>query len=305
MLPKKLKFGDTIGIISPASGEEEAIIKQKINILKNFGFKIKEGKHLYHRYGYLAGQDYQRAKDLMDMFLDKDVDAIFCFRGGYGSMRILPFIDWNLIKENPKIFLGFSDITVLLNYIYKHLDIITFHGPMVNSDLIEEYTLNSLLQNLMFGNGCYDISNPDDIACYSNFSAYCEGILVGGNLSLICSTLGTPYEIDFKDKILFIEDVDEAPYAIDRMLTQLALSNKLNQCKGFILGQFKGCTSKDSENSLTLDDIFKEKILCYNKPTLMNFMCGHDIPKLTLPIGAKIALDTLNNKINVLDAVVK
>jgi len=305
MLAKRLKLGDTIGIVSPASPEAIDSIKAGINTLKNLGFNVKEGNHIYDKLGYLAGTDEDRARDLMDMFLDKDVKMVLWIRGGYGSMRLLPLIDYNLIKENPKIFMGYSDATCFINYLAKKCKLVTFHGPMVSSNLEDKDTLNSFLNSIMNGYKPYTIINPSSIKANCLIGGEVSGQLVGGNLALMAATMGTPYEIDIKNKILFIEEVGEEPYAIDRMLTQLLLSGKLQQCKGFILGQFKGCTLPHYDRSLTLEQIIENRILSLNKPTLANFMTGHDNPKLTLPIGAKVRLNCDLGQIEVLGGVVK
>lgn len=303
MQVNRLRFGDTIAVIAPASCEENYVIDEKIALLEDLGFNTKRGSHLYDKYGYLAGQDKDRAKDLMDAFLDEEVTMIICFRGGYGTMRMLPYLDFEIIKANPKIFMGYSDITTLLNTIYSKCHMITFHGPMVNSDLTDKYTLKSFVNTLMLGLKPYEIKNPKGIALEFKGNNNISGTLAGGNLSLITSTLQTPYEIDTKDKILFIEEISEEPYAIDRMLSQLALSNKLNQCKGFILGQFKDCSSTD-KNTLELKEIIDHYILSLNKPTVMNLMCGHDQPNITLPIGAKIEINIKDKSLNVLEPVI-
>lgn len=306
MIGKKLSYNDTIGIISPAGPETADFIREHIDVLKRMGFKVKEAEHLYDHQGYLAGDDIDRAKDLINMFKDPQVDAIICFRGGYGTMRILPFIDFNIIRGNPKIFVGYSDITTLLNYFAQNCGLVTFHGPMVNSNLEDKYTCESLINTLMFGNKPYCIKNPPEYPFLFHGNKYpVTGILVGGNLTLLCSTLGTKYEVDTDGKILFIEDIGEEPYKIDRMLTQLSLAGKLQNCRGFILGQFKDCDSDNYERSLSLSRVLEDRLLFLNKPTLLNFMSGHDYPKLTLPIGAAVTLNPYCNEIKVLEAVVK
>lgn len=304
MISNRLCLGDTIGLIAPASAENRSTIQSGIDFLKEKGFNIKEGKNIYNRLGYLAGTDIERSNDLINMFLDPSVKMILCIRGGYGSMRTLPYIDLNIIKNNPKIFVGFSDITTYLNLFYNKCGLITFHGPMLNSNF-DDITIKSLFDTVMNGYNPYVISNPKDIIVKSNFNECIEGVLVGGNLSLICSTLGTDYEIDTKDKILFLEDVNEEPYSIDRKLTQLILSNKLQNCSAIILGQFTNCTLPHYERSLTLNQVIEDRILSINKPTLINLMSGHDYPKLTLPIGAKIKINPTTGIIDVLEAVVK
>lgn len=304
MIGKKLNYGDTIGIVSPSSPEKPEAIKKGIDFLINLGFKIKTGEHIYDKRGYLAGTDKDRAADIMDMFLDKDVDMILCMRGGYGSMRTLPYIDFDIIKNNPKIFVGFSDITAYLNSFFNKTGLITFHGPMASSNLGDEYTLKSFLDTLMKENKEYMIKNPPEIDIKCEISGKASGKIVGGNLSLINATIATPYEVDFKNNILFIEDVHEEPYALDRMLTHLLLCGKLQECSGFILGQFKNCTLPHYERSLTLEEVIEDRILSLNKPTISNFMSGHDYPKLTLPIGANAHLDTDNKIIQILEPVI-
>lgn len=304
-LGKRLEKGDTIGLISPASPENPDSIKLGITFLKSLGFKIKEGAHLYDSEKYLAGSDKDRASDLINMFKDPEVDMILCLRGGYGTMRILPLLDLGIIRANPKIFMGFSDITSLLNIISQKCNLITFHGPMGSSLLSERETLKSFLYILTSCKSNFNINNPKDFNIKQEIPGYAKGEIVGGNLSLITSTLGTPYEIDFKNKILFIEEISEAPYKIDRMLTQLLLANKLQECNGFILGQFKGCTLTNYDKSFTLEEVFKNRLLFLNKPTVSNLMTGHDYPKITLPIGCQCILDACNCKIKIIEPVVK
>lgn len=301
---RRLKTGNTIGLIAPATPEKVENIYNCIRTLTKLGFKIKKGKHLYDEWGYLAGKDKDRAYDLMNMFKDPEVDMILCVRGGYGTMRILPLIDYKIIKENPKIFMGFSDITTLLNEFALKCNLTAFHGPMGNSNFTEEETLKSFLTTLTKGYSRYEIKNPKNLPAKCQIEGIAEGQLVGGNLCLICSTLGTSYELDTKDKILFIEEIGESPYKVDRMLTQLLLANKLQQCRGFILGQFTDCDIRNPKISLTLQQVLNDRLLSLNKPTLSGFMSGHSYPKLTLPIGANIKLDCINGIITVTEPVV-
>lgn len=305
LLAEKLHLGDTIGIISPAGPLPYDEIQNGIAVIRNLGFNVKEGNHIYDKNGYLAGSDIHRAKDLMDMFPDDEVKMILCIRGGYGCMRLLPFINFDIIGNNPKIFAGFSDITVFLNAINKFCGFITFHSPMCNSDFSHEETLKSFLCTIMEGASPYTIKNPKDYELVSFSNENAVGKLIGGNLSLICSLIGTPYEIEFENNILFIEEINESPYKIDRMLTQLILSGRLQKCAGIILGQFTKCTLPHYERSFTLDEVINDRVLSLNKPTLSNFMSGHGYPKLTLPIGAQIEMDCKNKIIKVLNPVLK
>ena len=304
MLAEKLTSGDTIGLISPAGPEKVENIKKSIDFIKELGFNVKEGAHIYDKWGYLSGSDKDRALDFMDMFGDKEVKMILCIRGGYGSMRLLPFIDFQKIRKSPKIFAGFSDITTFLNTLSQRSGLITFHSPMCSSDFSDKDTLKSFLHTIMNGNSPYIIKNPVDYSSRSFSKGKAKGRLVSGNLSLICSLLGTPYEVDMENNILFIEEVNEEPYRIDRMLTQLLLSGKIQKCSGIILGQFTKCILPHYERSLTTDEVIRDRILSLKKPTLMNFMSGHSYPKLTLPIGAEIILDCEECLIKVLEPVV-
>lgn len=304
MYPKRLKNGDTIGVISPASIENIDSIKKGMDFFKDKGFKVKPGRHIYDKWGYFAGSDEARAEDFMNMFLDDEVDMVLCLRGGYGAMRILPYIDFELIRKKPKIFAGFSDITVLLNSIYEKADLISFHSPMLSSNFEECATQESFFNTLCRGYDTYSLTNPKGIDLRMEIQGKAEGILVGGNLSLLCAIMGTPYELNFKDKILFIEDVKENPYKIDRMLTQLLLSGKLQQCNGFILGQFRDCEEVNSDRGFTLQQVLENRILSLGKPTISNFMSGHMYPKLTIPIGAKVSLNCEKGSIDVLEPVV-
>lgn len=305
LLSKKLSLGDTIGLIAPAGPEKVETIKKSIGFIEELGFKVKEGAHIYDKWGYLSGNDKDRAKDLMDMFTDKEVKMILCIRGGYGSMRLLPLINFETIRENPKIFAGFSDITVFLNALSQRSGLITFHSPMCSSDFSDEYTFKSFLNTIMNVNSPLIIKNPEAFCSRSFSKEKVNGRLVGGNLSLICSLMGTPYELDMENNILFIEEVNEKPYKIDRMFTQLLLSGKIQQCAGIILGQFTKCSLPHYERSLTTEEVIKDRILTLNKPTLINFMSGHSYPKLTLPIGANVELDCEKQLIKVLNPVLK
>ncbi|HHW57415.1 MAG TPA: LD-carboxypeptidase [Clostridia bacterium] len=305
--PKALKFGDTLGVIAPASPtSSEENVKKAHKKLMDMGFKVKMGKSCYERYGYLAGTDDLRAADLNNMFRDKEVNGIICLRGGYGTPRILDLIDYKLIKNNPKVFIGYSDITALHIAINQLSNLVTFHGPMVTSDIIgtfSEFSKDSLYNSVLYNGFNKTIKNPvgEEIKIINGGVA--EGVIIGGNLSLIVATLGTPYEIRLKGKILFIEEIGEEPYRIDRMLTQLRLSGKLHEAEGIILGDFKNCIPKSPEpyDSLTLEQVIEDIIKPLNKPTLFNLKAGHCEPKVTLPFGVKARLDADKGKLTLLE----
>lgn len=306
MLGKRFSKDSTLGIIAPASPSEKEKIDAQLNYLKSLGFKLKLGKHIYDKHGFLAGRDEERAQDLMDAFLDEDIDAIMCYRGGYGTIRMLPYLDFNVIKSNPKIFIGFSDVTLLLNSIYERCNLITFHGVMANSGTDNPITMDSLKHSIMEGYEPYNICNPEESPLtFKNFSKNIEGTLVGGNLAVICSSIGTEYEIDVRDKILFLEDIAEPPYKLDRLFAQLQFSGKLKQCKAVILGQFTGCTLPHYERSFTVEQVIENNFTSKDIPVCYHIMSGHGSPRLTLPIGANIRLNAETKCIEVLEAVVK
>lgn len=278
----KLCLGDTIGIISPAGCEKNNLMDYNINRLKQLGFIIKEGKNLRKINNYLAGTDKERAFDFMEMFKDQSVKAILCYRGGYGSIRMMHYVDWSIVKNNPKIFCGFSDITLLLNYINKIAHIPTFHTPMVNSNLDDKITQKYFLNLLTKNNNLINIKNFDSIKVFN--SKNIEGSLCGGNLSVICSAIGTPFDINTDNKILLIEDINEPIYKIDKMLTQLLLCGKLDKCKGFIIGYF---TPYDKD---TLE-LIKDILLPLKKPIILGFPIGHEYPNISLPLGSNISID--------------
>ena len=302
LLPSSLNEKDRIGIVSTAFCENFSVIESKIKAFTDLEFKIKIGKSVYRTDGYFAGTPVSRAYDLMEMFVDNDVKAIFCFRGGYGSINILPYINLKLIKSHKKALCGYSDVTVLINYITKKTGLLTFHGPMITSNFDSLETLESLKFNLMQGTEPYSIPLGN---FFSINPKETTGKLAGGNLTTICSAIGTPYEIDFRNKILIIEDVNEKPYSIDRMLTQLLLSGKLQQCKGFIFGSFLMCTPEESTNNFTINEIISRIITPLNKPALLDFPIGHSYPNLTLPIGALARLNFKGKTIDILNPIVK
>ena len=308
--PKALKFGDTLGVIAPASPTTEENVKKSYDSLVEMGFKVKMGKSCYGSYGYLAGPDGLRAGDINNMFKDKEVDGIICLRGGYGTPRILDLLDYDLIKNNPKIFIGYSDITALHIAITKILNLVTFHGPMLSSDLIggfNDFSKRSLYNFIMEGKFIGSIKNPKGEEIETINGGIAEGEIIGGNLSLIADTIGTPYEIDLKGKILFIEEIGEEPYQIDRMLTQLRLSGKLKEAEGIILGDFNNCVAKTLkyDDSLTLKQVIEDIIKPIERPTIANLRAGHCEPMVTLPFGVKAKLDANKKELTILEKPTK
>lgn len=295
--PKSLRKRDTIGLIGPSSPTPVERIEPSIERIKDMGFNVVAGESCYGVHGFLSGKDQVRARDINEMFRNKSVDGIWCIRGGYGTPRILDMVDYDLIRKNPKVFIGYSDITALHISLNQKCDLVTFHGPMASTELywgIDEFTQNYLVKNIMNTQPLGLIKNPANMEIKTLVSGKCEGKIIGGNLSLVASTIGTSYEIDVKGKILFLEDVDEEPYRIDRMLTQLKLSGKLDDAEGIILGDWNNCIAEEPEKSLTLMEIFNELIVPIGKPAIYNFMAGHCNPMITLPFGVNSKLDADN-----------
>lgn len=300
----KLQKGDTIGIICPASSISKTSprISAMEKYLISLGFNIKYGDSFRANYGYLAGDDYLRANDLKQMFINPDVGAIICMLGGFGCSRIVDLIDYQVIQNNPKLFIGFSDITVLLNAINQKTRIPTIHGVVgiylgnPNMDLFSYQDFETLIFEKQKGR---ILENPNS-QCETLIGGRVTGELVGGNLSLINTLIGTPYEIDFTDKIVFIEEVDEAPYRIDRYFSTLRLNKTLEKAKGFVFGYFTNCDPKE-ENSWTPLDIIKQYFKKLNKPTIYNFASGHNFPFINLPIGLKVELDANKKTIKILE----
>ncbi|WP_366247783.1 LD-carboxypeptidase [Terribacillus aidingensis] len=294
------KKGDTIGIVSPAGPIKREELEQGIKIVESLGLHVKLGKHVFDKYGYLAGSDSDRAADLNDMFKDNEVKGIICSRGGYGSARIVEMLDYEAIKQNPKVLLGYSDITYLHTAIRQRTGLITFHGPMVASDMGESD----------FAKLSYDLLQqffiPQDVVYTTAISPLeaivhgrATGALVGGNLSLLTSTLGTPDEIDTKGKLLLLEDVSESPYKIDSMLNQLKLAGKLDQAAGILIGDFTDCEAKDPETSLSFDQVLVDYLTDLEKPVLKGFRIGHCNPNITVPLGTEATMDTKTKTLQV------
>lgn len=297
--PKPLMQNYTIGLIAPAGPLKNIEISEVAYALNNLGYNVKVTRTCHKPYkGYLSGTDEERARELETMFLDNEVDVILCLRGGYGTTRILNLIDFDIIKNNPKIFIGFSDITALHIAINQICDLVTYHGIMAGSiNKWDLFTYNSLISALNFHKELL-IENPDNEEIVSLYDGRCSGKIIGGNLSLIVSTLGTAYEIDTKDKILFIEEVDEYTYKIDKMLNQLEMANKIKECSGIIFGEFTDCKPASREDD-TVHDVIKEFVLKNKKPTLCNVKSGHSIPMVTIPLNAKCFMDTYSKEIRI------
>jgi len=307
--PIPLSEGDKVALIATSSPLPDDNIERGIDSIRFLGLEPVVFPSCTKHHGYLAGKDADRAKDLNAAFADKSIKGIFCLRGGYGTTRLLNLIDFEMIKNNPKVFAGYSDITSLHVAITQKCGFITFHSPMPNTRYrqMDDFSLKSLKDNLFSDKPVGEVFNPTGEKIETIVPGVCEGTVIGGNLSLLHATLGSPYAVDTKGKIIFFEDVGEMPYRIDRMLTALALAGKFDDCAGIILGTFEGCVMPDietvppnsliAEGSLTLAQIFDEVVKPFNKPTILNFRAGHIYPQLTIPMGSQLKLDATNGRL--------
>ncbi|HOK49220.1 MAG TPA: LD-carboxypeptidase, partial [Sedimentibacter sp.] len=266
--PKPLKAGDKVAIVAPSSASEPKAVKQAEMKIKAMGLEPVMFPTCYKSYGHLSAKDEERAGDVNNAFKDETIKGIICLRGGYGTTRILDLLDYEMIASNPKVFLGFSDITALHIAFNQICKMVTFHGPMaatnfarVKNDKVEfdEYSYQSLYKNIFTCETPGLYTNPKNEALKSLNSGQAQGLLTGGNLTLLTATLGSKYEIDTKDKILFIEEVGEPVYKLDRMLTSLALAGKFDDCAGIILGSFVKCEREkkayEGGLDLTLEEV--------------------------------------------------
>jgi len=307
---KKLQKGDTIGFIGPSGAVrvEGAIERAKLET-ERMGYRVKLGRSCGAKHGYLSGTDALRAQDVNEMFADPEVDAIFCVRGGYGTTRMLDRLDYDVIRRNPKIFVGYSDITAMHIAMLNNCGLATFAAPMPVSDWasapLDDFSLASMLRVLGEAKPAGMLDNAPGYHERKTINpGSCEGMLVGGNLMLITSLLGTPYELDTKGRILFIEEIGEHTYCIDRMLTQLRLAGKLDDCAGIVFGDFKNCEIEYKEFGFTIEEIIREVAAPCGRPIFTGFQAGHCTPKITLPYGISCRMDADRCTLEVLEAAV-
>ncbi len=308
--PGMLRPGDTVGLVAPASGVDHQGYEKAIAHLNAWGLKVKEGRHLLDKTGYLAGRDEDRVADLHEMYRDDEVKAIWCIRGGYGVTRILPLLDYRLIAAHPKPVIGYSDITALIHAIHLKTGIVGFHGP-IGKGPNDPYS-HAMLQQVLFEN------NPQSTISYQSMEGGegevytpeviapgdAEGVLSGGNLTLLAALSGTPFHWDAKGKLVFIEDVGEKPYRIDRMLTTLLQSARLPEAKGIILGVFRGCEAKEGSDSLTLKQVLKDRLGNLGIPVFYGFTFGHTDKMCTFPVGIRARWSMEDRQIQILEPAV-
>lgn len=305
IIPKALRKGDTIALTAPAGAIfNKSHISKIEKRLADLGFKTVKGDTLNQQNGYLAGSDELRALELHQFFEDKSVNAILAMRGGWGCARILDRLDYNLIRENPKIIMGYSDITSLLIAITDKTGLVTYHGPVGYSSWKEFSTkqvFNTLVNGLL-----HTMLNPsgykDDLKTLTSGSA--TGELVGGNLTVLVSMVGTDYEPNWKNKILFIEETGEEPYRIDRMLWQLKQANVFDEINGVVIGAFTKCNPEEPEKSFSLDEVLDQHFKDVRFPVYKGATIGHIVPKFTMPIGLNASMDADKFSITLLEQAV-
>ena len=310
--PPRLKAGDTVGLINPAGAtfhRDDVVMAEET--LAALGLRMKAGEHLLDRYGYLAGTDDARAADVNSMFADPEVDAVFTLRGGWGCNRILDLLDYKSIAKNPKIIMGYSDITSLLLALNAKTGLVTFHGPVAISSWNEYST--DFVKRLLFDAEAFSMENPkktgdnltqvkDRILTINTGKA--KGRLVGGNLSVLVAMVGSDYLPDFTDSILFLEDVGEDIYRIDRMLTQLKLAGVLGKLSGFVFGKCSKCGPGTGYGSLTLEEVLDDHIKPLGIPAWYGSMIGHIEDKFTMPLGVQAEIDAGKGRIKLLEPAV-
>ncbi|MHC1683859.1 MAG: LD-carboxypeptidase [Clostridiaceae bacterium] len=302
--PQILRPGDTIGIVTLGSPLSSRIINRGIQMLESMGFSVILGRYVYSYSGYLAASEQQRAADLMDMFKNPNVNAIISTRGGVGVEGILPYLDYPVIAQNPKILSGYSDITILLNALYIWANLITFH-----SLLLIDFNLNTPAYNFdQFFTATSTITsprkleNPPEMPLISRVRGNVTGPIIGGNLASFVGNLGTPFEIDTRGKIILIEEVHEPINTVYRYINHLRLAGKFKECAGIIMGECSDCMTAYDK---TYEDLINEVMIPLNKPLMTNLASGHGKYKMAIPIGAQANLNTYNNTLTILEPTVQ
>ena len=304
--PKRLSKGDTIAVTAPAGAiwNPNDILKFE-NYLKKMGYSVILGDTLKKRHGYLAGTDEERVEELMQFFSNPQVNGIICMRGGWGCARILDKIDFEVVKNNPKVFMGFSDITSLLNAFYLKSGLVTFHG-LVGVNTWNEFSTDVFNKVVCSGESC---SFPMDQNTIKNFisikNGVAKGILFGGNLSVISGIVGSPYFQLPENSILFLEETNEEPYVVDRMLTHLKIANVYENVKGVIFGNCSKCTAENPNESMSTLEVIKEHFSTLNIPVCYGAPIGHIANKWTLPIGVEVEMDAGSGSLTLLESAVK
>ncbi|MEX2272331.1 MAG: LD-carboxypeptidase [Vicinamibacterales bacterium] len=314
--PARLKAGDTVGLVAPANATFNTIdLDIARESLEALGLKVRVGEHLRDRHGYLAGEDRNRAADINGFFRDSSIAAVLPIRGGWGSARLLPFLDYDGIRRNPKIIAGYSDVTALLIALHARTGMITFHGPN-GMGRWDAYSLEYFKRVLFDGETVTFVNTPkmsdNNVLTPTQHrirtikAGTARGRLIGGNLSVLAGIAGSPYLPAWDRAILFLEDVGEAIYRVDRMLTTLKLAGMLERIRGFVFGTCSECGPGDGGfGALTFEELWADHIAPLNIPAWSGAMIGHGMPQWTLPIGAEVEIDASAGSIRMLEAAVR
>jgi muramoyltetrapeptide carboxypeptidase len=310
--PRRLRPGDTVGVVAPSSMVAESMpVEIARESLEAMGLRVRMGAYTRARYGYLSGRDEERADDVNRMFRDPDVNAVFALRGGWGAARILPLLDWGAIRDNPKVLLGYSDVTSLLLAVHARTGLVTFHGPMGISDWTPFPVEH--LRSVLFRAEAPTLSNPVDAGdtlvqtrnrIQTIHPGTVRGRLLGGNLTVLSAIVGTPYLPDWDGAILFLEDVGEEVYRMDRMLTHLKLAGILGRIAGFVFGRCTGCGPSTGYGSLTMEELFRDHIAPLGIPAWTGAMIGHITDQWTVPVGAEAEIDASRGTVRLLEPAV-
>lgn len=306
--PPRLKKGDLIGVVAPASPvTDTSKIERGVRYVESLGYRVVMGKHVERTTGYLAGSDAERAEDLHGMFRNRNVRAIFCLRGGYGTPRLLPLLDYKLIARNPKILVGYSDITALQLALWRKCRLVSFHGPMFAVEMAGGIhpSTGETFWRLVTSPQKAGILPTNQEAPSSLYPGIATGRLLGGNLSMVVTVLGTPYEPDFKGSVLFLEEIGEEPYRVDRMLMQLRNASVLSNTRAILAGQFTDCVPADTTKpSFSVAEILHDTAASSKRPFLPDLPFGHTDFKLTLPIGIRARVDAADGSVALLEGAV-
>ena len=291
--PTPLYPGANVALVAPASAVPEDRLQTATDFIRGLGLNpvVYPSCYFANREGYLAAPDTQRAKDLMDAFTDPNIQGVWCIRGGYGSHRLLPLLDQEQIRNNRKWFGGYSDVTTLHTFFNQECGLETYHCIMPSTEYNADAFSLDWLKKALFGGLKGQLSWPEGQSPRTLVPGKASGPLCGGNLSLVIASLGTPWEIDTRGKILFLEDIGEKTYRVDSMLTQLRNAGKFRDCAGIILGAWTDCEPEYPEKTLLLTEVFEQLIVPAGKPTIMGVACGHVLPTLALPMGRMCRLN--------------
>ncbi|PIC67251.1 LD-carboxypeptidase [Sporosarcina sp. P16a] len=302
--PQQLKRGDTVGIVTLGSPLAANRITEGIRMLQGMGYKVVVGEHVYSANGFLAATPRQRASDLMKMFKNPEVKWILPTRGGVGVAGVLPYLDFNVIKQNPKIVSGYSDITILLNVLFEYADLISFQSLLLLdfSPGTPSYNFNQFFTATSNVKAPWQIMNPPEVPLIGLVPGNVTGPIVGGNLTSFVGTLGTSFEINTEGRILLLEETHEPVNTVYRYLNHLAMAGKFDDCVGIIMGQ---CTNCQSAYGKSYVDLINEFLVPLGKPLLTNLASAHSFYKATVPIGASVRMDTVNRTLTVMEPVVK